>query len=334
MFRKLLTLVISVMVLGFVGTSYAALTEEDISNITSVVENLLNDLHQENISEDDALAQLEDLYINQILPNLDLPEGVDAPQFSSLISNIEEVFAMVTDALVGGGDPAAALAAATESLVQILTNPTEVGSLPDSNMISSSMKNKGEKKKEKKKTPPPPREPTVQGTILGIEKIDGKTYVKIDADKINIADKNGFVDAADGEIVLVEVDEKTANELSKAIGEKIIISGDLQTDVDGYLTIALYTKEYLKEKYGIETDQDKFYAVGDENIEKYIAEMNKEGSWFKQLEKLMAPIYQAIENKFGKLSYREKLDIIKKFLLGGIDKAFELIGKPQLYWQK
>lgn len=329
--KKLLILGLSFLFLGFVTTSYAALTDEQMTQIQNSIESILAQLNEGNLTEDEALAQLEDLFNNQILPNLDLPQGENI-NFSSLIPAIQETFAMVTSAMEGGGDLNSALAAATQSLLEILTNPSNI---PSSSSMSNSIRNKTNKERKEKKNPPPPREPTIQGTILGIEKIDGKTYVKIDADKINIADKNGFVDAAEGEIVLVEIDEKTAKELSKVIGEKIVISGDLQIDVNGYLTIALYTKKYLKEKYGIETDQDKFYAVGEENIEKYIAEMNKEGSWFKQLEKLMAPIYQAIENKFGKLSYKEKLNLIKKFLLEGTNRAFELIGKPQLkYWVK
>jgi len=330
--KRLLILGLTLLFLGFVTASYAALTDEQMTQIENSIENVLTQLNEGSLTEDQALAQLEDLFNNQILPNLDLPQGENV-DFSSLISAIQEAFAMVTSAMDGGGDLNSALAAATQSLLEILTNPSNIS--PSSSMSNSIRNKTNSKEGKKKKNPPPPREPTIQGTILGIEEIDGKTYVKIDADKINIADKNGFVDAADGEIVLVKIDEKTAKELSKAIGEKIVISGDLLTDVNGHLTIALYTKEYLKEKYGIDTDEDKFYAVGEGNIEKYIAEMDKEGSWFKQLEKLMAPIYQAIEDKFGKLSYKEKLNLIKKFLLGGVNKAFELIGKPQLkYWVK
>ncbi|RKY29600.1 MAG: hypothetical protein DRP68_07090, partial [Candidatus Omnitrophota bacterium] len=269
--RRLLIVGLSLILIGFTGVSYAELTEQDISNISASLENILAQLNQGGIPEDEALAQIERIFNEQILP--ELPEG-ESVDFASLIPNIQEVFAMVTDALVGGGDPAAALAAATESLVQLLTNPTEVGSLPDSEIISS-MKGKDKKKEEKKKPQSPPREPTIQGSIAGIEEIDGKIYVAVKADKVNIADGNGFQDA-EGEVWLVEVDKDTAAELKDKIGEKIIISGDLQEDVDGHLTISLYTKEYLKEKYGIETDTDKFYAVGND-IEKYIAEMDKEG---------------------------------------------------------
>ena len=321
--RRLLIVGLSLILIGFTGVSYAELTEQDISNINASLENILTQLNQGGIPEDEALAQIESIFNEQILP--ELPEG-ESVDFASLIPNIEEVFAMVTDALVGGGDPAAALAAATESLVQLLTNPTEVGSLPDSEIISS-MKGKDKKKEEKKKPQSPPREPTIQGSIAGIEEIDGKMYVKVEADKVNIADGNGFQDA-EGEVWLVEVDKDTAAELKDKTGEKIIISGDLQEDVDGHLTISLYTKEYLKEKYGIETDTDKFYAVGND-IEKYIAEMDKEGSWFKQMEELMSPIYKAIEEKYGKeLSYKEKLEILKQILFSQPSGA-ELIGEPK-----
>lgn len=320
---------LSFVFLGFAVASYAALTEEQITQINTSIGDILAQLSSGSTTEDQALAQLEELFNQQVLPNLDLPEG-ETVDFASLIPAIQETFAMVTSAMEGGGDLNSATAAATESLSQILTNPT---SNPGGSIRGSTGEKEGKEKEEKEEEPPPPAEPTIQGTILGVEEIDGKTYVKVEADKINIADKNGFVDAAEGEIVLVEIDEKTAAELSKEIGKEIIISGDLQKDVNGYLTLILYTKEYLKERYGIETDTDKFYAVGND-IDKYIAEMNKEGSWFKQMEKLMAPLYQAIEAKFGKLSYKEKLEIIKQVLLGGASKAAELIGKPDLPWQK
>lgn len=325
--RRLLIVGLSLILIGFTGVSYAELTEQDISNINASLENILTQLNQGGIPEDEALAQIESIFNDQILP--ELPEG-ESVDFASLIPNIQDVFTMVTTALEGGGDVNAAIAAATESLSSILidnntnsnTNPNPGTSLRGGRKISEISK---EGKKEK--ASPPPREPTIQGSIAGIEEIDGKMYVKVEADKVNIADGNGFQDA-EGEVWLVEVDEDTAAELKDKIGEEIIISGDLQEDVDGHLTISLYTKEYLKEKYGIETDTDKFYAVGND-IEKYIAEMDKEGSWFKQMEKLMSPIYKAIEEKYGKeLSYKEKLEILKQILFSQPSDA-ELIGEPK-----
>lgn len=334
--RRLLIVGLSLILIGFTGVSYAELTEQDISNINASLENILTQLNQGGIPEDEALAQIESIFNEQILPELPEGENVD---FASLIPNIQDVFTMVTTALEGGGDVNAAIAAATESLSSILidnntnsnTNPNPGTSLRGGRKISEISKEG--KKKEKTPSPPPiniwptPREPTIQGSIAGIEEIDGKMYVKVEADKVNIADGNGFVDA-EGEVWLVEVDKDTAAELKDKTGEKIIISGDLQEDVDGHLTISLYTKEYLKEKYGIETDTDKFYAVGND-IEKYIAEMDKEGSWFKQMEELMSPIYKAIEEKYGKeLSYKEKLEILKQILFSQPSGA-ELIGEPK-----
>ncbi len=303
--KKFLVFGLALIMMGVSAVSYAAYTEEDLVAI-------LTQVSQGEIEEDVALAQLQDLF--------------DGEDFDALVPNIQEVFAMVTDALIGGGDLNAAIGAATGALAAILDDPNPIG--PDNNnagngeiegqnivdAVDGAGKDGKEKTDKEKAAEEWAKEPTVKGTITGIETIDGKTYVAVKADQVDICDGNGFQEA-EGETWMVEVDSELAKELEDNIGEEIVMSGDIQENVNGELSINLYTKEYLADTYGVTTDRDDFFALGDD-IDAYLAEMEETGSWNEQLEEKMAPIYEQIEKEYGKdLTYKEKVEILKQMLL-------------------
>jgi len=81
-------------------------------------------------------------------------------------------------------------------------------------------------------------DPSLVGKYLGVEASDdGKYYMSVSASKMNTYDGTGY-QAADGEIVKVEI---TAEEYKKlkglAVGTDIMVNGDVSKSHDGYFTM-------------------------------------------------------------------------------------------------
>lgn len=71
-------------------------------------------------------------------------------------------------------------------------------------------------------------DPAVKGTYQGTVNINGKTYAVVSASEVNIMDGNGF-QAAEGEKILVELDEETAAKIaSLEKGDEVMFMGDVR----------------------------------------------------------------------------------------------------------
>ncbi|MCB4790374.1 MAG: hypothetical protein LHV68_00640 [Elusimicrobia bacterium] len=97
-------------------------------------------------------------------------------------------------------------------------------------------------------------DPLVAGKIQSVVNINGKNYVVVKADKIDMFDGRGF-QAADGEEIYVEVDAATAANIQSGLASgnnEIIISGNVQADVNGHLTMSMNDGGY---KIGTNAEQ-------------------------------------------------------------------------------
>ncbi len=91
--RKFLILGLSLFFIGFSCLGYAQLSEEELDNVRASLADILTQLQEEEITQDGALGALGALYTQEILPNLELPQGVNAQDvnFDSLMPAILDI---------------------------------------------------------------------------------------------------------------------------------------------------------------------------------------------------------------------------------------------------
>jgi len=98
---------------------------------------------------------------------------------------------------------------------------------------------------------------------------DGKTYAIVKANSINILDGSGF-QAADGEMVLVEVNEETKNTIKGSDDKRIMFMGDVrESAAGGYLTMSILNEEDGSILYGtgfkqgddVQAEKDKIFLI-------------------------------------------------------------------------
>ena len=119
-------LVVILISAGFYGVAFGDYLDEDQEALLKdQIQEILTRLHEEQLSEEEALNEIEKLFQELVVPHMDLEEGQEA-DLSVAEPKIRDVFAMVTTALQGGGDFNSALDAAVNALASILTNPAYV----------------------------------------------------------------------------------------------------------------------------------------------------------------------------------------------------------------
>jgi hypothetical protein len=124
--KAIALLVMIFMAISFFKVIYADyLDQEEEQILKGRIQEILTGLHDGEFSEQQALEEIEKLFQEMVVPNMDLEEG-DVPDLSIAEPKIRDVFTMVTTALQGGGDFNSALDAAVNALASILTNPAYV----------------------------------------------------------------------------------------------------------------------------------------------------------------------------------------------------------------
>lgn len=116
------------------------------------------------------------------------------------------------------------------------------------------------------------KDPVVEGTLVGVQTIDGVTYAVVSAANVNIMDGTGF-QAADGETVMVQVDAEMAETLKAMLNKgetDVMFMGDVKADVNGHLTMA------------VNTNYSGGFASGAEIADLKTAIQNEELGWVKE----------------------------------------------------
>ncbi|RKY35763.1 MAG: hypothetical protein DRP73_04450 [Candidatus Omnitrophota bacterium] len=183
---------------------------------------------------------------------------------------------------------------AQQQVSQILGQPVEIGN-PDQHRTGTPLdeaKKKAAKEKSAKKQAPV-QDPVLYGKVQGVKEINGKMYLEIKAEGVDICDGNGM-QKANGETWLVEVDPATAEQYKNKIGQEIYIAGDIQPDVNGKLTMK------MNKNYGGGIVSEDYYKQ----------------AWYRQNVDYMTKSYwDLIEQRYGdSLTYREKLQLLQQML--------------------
>lgn len=97
----------------------------------------------------------------------------------------------------------------------------------------------------------------------------GKMYAVVSAESVNIMDGNGF-QGAEGETILIEVDEKTKASIIASGDTNVMFMGDVRTDINGYMTMAM------------NTNYSGGFASGAEIADLQKAIENEDLSWVKE----------------------------------------------------
>jgi hypothetical protein len=116
------------------------------------------------------------------------------------------------------------------------------------------------------------KDPVVEGTLVGVQTIDGVTYAVVSAANVNIMDGTGF-QAADGETVMVQVDAEMAETLKAMLNKgetDVMFMGDVKADVNGHLTMA------------VNANYSGGFASGAEIADLKTAIQNEELGWVKE----------------------------------------------------
>ena len=113
--RKFLILGLSLFFIGFSCLGYAQLSEEELDNLGVSLENILSQLQEEEINQDGVLGALEALYTQGILPDLELPEGLNLQDI-----NFESLMPAILDVLPTANND---FNTALEPIFSTLTNP-------------------------------------------------------------------------------------------------------------------------------------------------------------------------------------------------------------------
>ncbi len=74
--KKVLVFALGILI-SISSLSYAALEDEQLEQVNTFIEDILNQLRQEEISQEELLKKLEGLFNQAIVPNLDLPDNLD-----------------------------------------------------------------------------------------------------------------------------------------------------------------------------------------------------------------------------------------------------------------
>jgi membrane protein implicated in regulation of membrane protease activity len=289
--------VLAVMVV-MAGRGFAQ--DEEDSPYQNVSE-VLTDLFNGAITVDESMEFLRQLYEQQQLLEQFQQNQTQVRAILTGIQNlnvqmtpdqIQQVADVLNNFVQGNID----INQAQQQLTQILGQPVQI-EVPDTRHRKGTpldeAKKKAAKKKQAEKKQPPVQDPVLHGKVQGVKEINGKMYLEIKAEGVDICDGNGM-QKANGETWLVEVDQATAEQYKNKIGEDIYIAGDIQPDVDGKLTMKM----------------NKNYGGGIVSADYY------KQAWYKQNVDYMTRSYwDFIEQRYGdSLSYKEKLQLLQQML--------------------
>ncbi|HDM08541.1 MAG TPA: hypothetical protein ENF97_00265 [Candidatus Omnitrophica bacterium] len=298
---KCLKVVIFALLVGLVAVpvrSFALLQQEEGSPYQNVSQ-VLTDFFNGAITIDESMEFLRTLFEQQQLLEQFEQQQAQVRNILNTIKNlnieintqqIQQITQVLNNFVQGNID----INQAQQQLTQILGQPVEIVN-PDQHRTGIPLdeaKKKAAKEKKAKKQPPV-QDPILYGKVQGVREINGKMYLEIKAEGVDICDGKGM-QKANGETWLVEVDPATAEQYRNKIGQEIYIAGDIQPDVNGKLTMK------MNKNYGGGIVSEDYYKQ----------------AWYKQNVDYMTKSYwNFIEQRYGdSLTYKEKLQLLQQML--------------------
>ena len=278
------------------GRSFAQQGEESpYQNVSEV----LTDFFNGAITIDESMEFLRTLFEQQQLLEQFEQQQTEVRNILNTIKNlnielntqqIQQITQVLNNFVQGNID----VNQAQQQLSQIIDQPVQIVN-PDQHRTGTPLdeaKKKAAKEKSAKKQAPP-KDPVLHGKVQGVKEINGKMYLEIKAEGVDICDGNGM-QKANGETWLVEVDPATAEQYKNKIGQEIYIAGDIQPDVNGKLTMK------MNKNYGGGIVSEDYYKQ----------------AWYRQNVDYMTKSYwDLIEQRYGdSLTYREKLQLLQQML--------------------
>ena len=301
---KCLKVVIFALLVGLMampGRSFAQQEEESpYQNVSEV----LTDFFNGAITIDESMEFLRTLFEQQQLLEQFEQQQTEVRNILNTIKNlnielntqqIQQITQVLNNFVQGNID----VNQAQQQLSQIIGQPVQIGN-PDQHRTGTPLdeaKKKAAKEKaaqqKKVKQQTPSQDPVLHGKVQGVREINGKMYLEIKAEGVDICDGKGM-QKANGETWLVEVDPATAEQYRNKIGQEIYIAGDIQPDVNGKLTMK------MNKNYGGGIVSEDYYKQ----------------AWYKQNVDYMTKSYwNFIEQRYGdSLTYKEKLQLLQQML--------------------
>ncbi len=300
---KVAVLALLVGVIAMPVRSFALLQQEEGSPYQDVSQ-VLTDFFNGAITIDESMEFLRTLFEQQQFLQQFEQQQAQVRDILNTIKNlnieinpqqIQQISQVLNNFVQGNID----INQAQQQLTQILGQPVEIvnpdehrtGTPLDEAKKKAAKEKAAQQKKVKKQTPP--QDPVLHGKVQGVREINGKMYLEIKAEGVDICDGNGM-QKANGETWLVEVDPATAEQYKNKIGQDIYIAGDIQPDVNGKLTMK------MNKNYGGGIVSEDYYKQ----------------AWYKQNVDYMTKSYwDFIEQRYGdSLTYKEKLQLLQQML--------------------
>ncbi|HEX3008336.1 MAG TPA: hypothetical protein VHO90_12060 [Bacteroidales bacterium] len=152
-------------------------------------------------------------------------------------------------------------------------------------------------------------DPLVSGTAESVQNIDGKWYIQVKSDKVDMFDGKGF-QASDGETILVEVDQNTAATIQSNISSgknKITVAGNVTADANGQLTMTM---------------NQGGYAMGTDSAQVNKDWTSQHGSFYSNMVTAMAPVWSSAKAAGAGNDWKAGWNFLKSAASGSIALNF------------
>ncbi|MCD6080797.1 MAG: hypothetical protein J7J54_05050 [Candidatus Omnitrophica bacterium] len=296
---RYLKVIMVALLVGLVAMPGRSFAQQEEQNPYQNVSQVLTDFFNGAITIDESMEFLRTLFEQQQLLEQFEQQQAQVRNILNTIKNlnieintqqIQQITQVLNNFVQGNID----INQAQQQLSQIIDQPVQIVN-PDQHRTGTPLdeaKKKAAKEKKAKKQPPV-QDPVLHGKVQGVKEINGKMYLEIKAEGVDICDGNGM-QKANGETWLVEVDPATAEQYKNKIGQEIYIAGDIQPDVNGKLTMK------MNKNYGGGIVSEDYYKQ----------------AWYRQNVDYMTKSYwDFIEQRYGdSLTYKEKLQLLQQML--------------------
>ena len=296
---RYLKVIMVALLVGLVAMPGRSFAQQEEQNPYQNVSQVLTDFFNGAITIDESMEFLRTLFEQQQLLEQFEQQQAQVRNILNTIKNlnieintqqIQQITQVLNNFVQGNID----INQAQQQLSQIIDQPVQIVN-PDQHRTGTPLdeaKKKAAKEKKAKKQPPV-QDPVLHGKVQGVREINGKMYLEIKAEGVDICDGKGM-QKANGETWLVEVDPATAEQYKNKIGQEIYIAGDIQPDVNGKLTMK------MNKNYGGGIVSEDYYKQ----------------AWYRQNVDYMTKSYwDFIEQRYGdSLTYKEKLQLLQQML--------------------
>lgn len=147
-------------------------------------------------------------------------------------------------------------------------------------------------------------DPVIQGTVVGMETIDGITYAKVAVDKVDVRNGQGLVETGEGVFMYVALPEGNSGAVTQVEeamnnGDQVLFTGNITSDHNGLYTITMATGGYDSDtKTNVSYGDGNWtgLAVGQAAIDSYVASQKTDSNgWYSTLMNYMAGKWASVQ---------------------------------------